>query len=139
MGPPIPRYAPMTTDPATTSEAEMLLGLQNSPYAQTPSSHSYDQAQHMSSPSSVPQDPSASGYAFSQNSTIVGPNSYMGLGAVGDMMMESQEIDITTMGDDMMPWLEYLPQDVLNFFDNGNAGASLTSHVDMGNVGNSSG
>jgi len=34
-------------------------------------------------------------------------------------MMESQEIDMSTLGDDMMPWLEYLPQDVLNFFDSG--------------------
>lgn len=38
------------------------------------------------------------------------------------MMMESQEIDMSTLGGDMMPWLEYLPQDVLNYFDNNGNG-----------------
>ncbi len=47
-----------------------------------------------------------------------------------DMMIESQEIDMLGSqgnfafpGADMIPWLEYLPQDVLNYFgeapDNG--------------------
>jgi hypothetical protein len=55
----------------------------------------------------------------------------VGLGGVGDMMMESQEIDMSTMGNDMMPWLEYLPQDVLNFFDNANGNGN-----GMNNAGN---
>lgn len=67
------------------------------------------------------------------------------IGNVGDMMMESQEIDMSSMRGEMMPWLEYLPQDVLNFFDNGNgssaqfglsASGGLDGNVDM-NMGNS--
>ena len=33
------------------------------------------------------------------------------------MMIESQDIDMSALGGEMMPWLEYLPQDVLSFFD----------------------
>jgi len=40
-----------------------------------------------------------------------------------DMMIESQDIDMLGSqggfafpGGDMIPWLEYLPQDVLNYF-----------------------
>lgn len=138
MAPPALKYTPMTSGPATQSEAEMLLGLQNSPYAQTPGSHgSFEASQNITSPSSI-QDPSTSGYAFSQNNANIlsGSHNYMGLGGVGDiMMMESQEIDMSTLGGDMMPWLEYLPQDVLNFFDNGNSGG-MNSNVDLGNMGN---
>ncbi|KAI9690346.1 MAG: hypothetical protein M1822_009308 [Bathelium mastoideum] len=35
----------------------------------------------------------------------------------GDMTIESQDIDMSTLGNEMMPWLEYLPQDFLNNFD----------------------
>lgn len=46
------------------------------------------------------------------------------------MMIESQEIDMSAFGGEMIPWLEYLP-DVLNYFDaNGN---------NMGRFGNSGG
>ncbi|KAI9705687.1 MAG: hypothetical protein M1820_005097 [Bogoriella megaspora] len=31
----------------------------------------------------------------------------------GDVTVQSQDIDISTFGDSMMPWLEYLPQDFL--------------------------
>jgi hypothetical protein len=41
----------------------------------------------------------------------------VGSGGVADMMMQSQEIDMSSLGDDMMPWLEYIPQE---YFDNGN-------------------
>lgn len=60
-----------------------------------------------------------------------GPNSYLGLGGVGDMMMESQEIDMSTIGGDMMPWLEYLPHDVLNFFDGNGSSTALTGDSSM--------
>ena len=35
----------------------------------------------------------------------------------GDMTIESQDIDMSALGNEMMPWLEYLPQDFLNNFD----------------------
>jgi hypothetical protein len=66
------------------------------------------------------------------------------MGGVGDMIMDSQEIDMSTLGGDMLPW--YLPQDVLNFFDNGgngvtamSAGGNLTANVEMGNMGSNNG
>jgi hypothetical protein len=39
-----------------------------------------------------------------------------------DLMIESQDIDMSAFGGDMVPWLEYLPQDVLSFFDTGDGG-----------------
>lgn len=32
-------------------------------------------------------------------------------------MIESQDIDVSALGDDMMPWLEYLPHEMLNYYD----------------------
>ena len=60
------------------------------------------------------------------------PSSYLGLGGVGDMMMmESQDIDMSTIGGEMVPWLEYLPQDVLNYFDGGGNNAAIPGHGSM--------
>jgi hypothetical protein len=132
MGPPVSRYVPMTNDPASTSDAEMLLGLQASPFIQTSNSHTSFEQTQITSPLSADSN---GGYAFQQNAT--NPSNYMGISNVGDMMLESQEIDITAMGDDMMPWLEYLPQDVLNFFDAGNSG--MTGSVDMADMGSNPG
>ena len=47
---------------------------------------------------------------------------------LGDLFIESQDVDMSDSqggfafpGSDMIPWLEYLPQDVLNYFaDNPN-------------------
>lgn len=95
----------------------------------------------MASPGSTRADPSASStYDFSQNNTSMfpGANSYLGMGVVGDMIMDSQEIDMSNLTGEMMPW--YLPQDVLNFFDNGgNGGGALNANVEMGNMGTNNG
>lgn len=117
MPPPASKYTHAISDGASTSDAEMLLGLQNSPYshrAPTSSHHSYD---HTSSQNLSHQDP-RSNYDFGGGFGSAGGNSGAGWG-MGDMMMESQEIDMSTIGGEMMPWLEYLPQDMLNFFDGG--------------------
>jgi hypothetical protein len=47
--------------------------------------------------------------------------------SAGDMMIESQDIDMNALqnqdtfpfsfSNDFLPWLEYLPQDVLSFFE----------------------
>jgi hypothetical protein len=115
MAPPALKSGP--ADSASTSDAEMLLGLQNSPYSHhTPGSHqSYD---HTAGQTMASQD-AARIYEFSVGSSGGFAGSGYGGVNIGDMMMESQEIDMSTLGDDMMPWLEYLPQDVLNFFDSG--------------------
>jgi hypothetical protein len=59
------------------------------------------------------------------------------MGGVGDMIMDSQEIDMSTLGGDMMPW--YLPQDVLNFFDTGGSALTMSGNVEMGNMGSNGG
>jgi hypothetical protein len=133
MAPPAPKFSQIQSDQASTSDAEMLLGLQNSPFAQTPGSHhSFDTAQNMSSPNNPRSDPGSASYGYANNASMFpGPNSYLGLGGVGDMMMESQEIDMSTIGGDMMPWLEYLPHDVLNFFDGNGSSTALTGDSSM--------
>jgi hypothetical protein len=120
MLPPGPKYAPMSAEPAAASDAEMLLELQNSPFPQTPSSHhQFDHSHSMSSPSSTRQGSASNSYDFAHNANIypAAPSTYVGSGGVADMMMQSQEIDMSSLGDDMMPWLEYIPQE---YFDNGN-------------------
>jgi len=38
----------------------------------------------------------------------------------GDMVIDSQEVDMSVLGADMMPWdLEYLPHDLLLYGDAG--------------------
>lgn len=131
MPPPVSRYTPLSADPATTSDAEMLLGLQNSPFAQTPSSHhSFDHLQGMASPSASRQGHTSSSFDFPHNANMYpgASNSYMGFGGVTDMMMQSQEIDMSALGDDMIPWLEYLPQE---YFESGNpTGISASGQID---------
>lgn len=54
----------------------------------------------------------------------------LGMGMVGEMMITSQDIDMSALGGEMMPWLQdYLPSDMMNFFDSsggtsGNAGSA---------------
>ncbi|CZT40832.1 related to pathway-specific nitrogen regulator [Rhynchosporium secalis] len=120
--PPAPKYSFMTSGSASTSDAEMLLELQNSPFSTSNSHHSYDQT--MKPPNNNNgQEHSTVSYDFSQSAGSM-VNGFSGsgfMGNVSDMMMESQEIDMSSISGDLMPWLEYLPQDVLNFFDSGTA------------------
>lgn len=138
MLPPVTKYNAMSPDPATTSDAEMLLGLQSSPFAPAHGAQqSFDRAQNITSPNNQQHNPS-SHVDFSQTNGNNFPgsgNGYMGIGGVGDMMMESQEIDMSAIGGDMMPWLEYLPQDMLNFFDSGSAGGLTPAGTITGNTG----
>jgi hypothetical protein len=131
----------MSSDPASTSDAEMLLGLQNSPYSHhTPGStqpFDHNPSQSITSPSSTRADTSSFDFAHNNTSIFSGSNSYLGMGGVGDMIMDSQEIDMSTLGGDMMPW--YLPQDVLNFFDTGGSALTMSGNVEMGNMGSNGG
>ena len=133
MAPPASKYSQSSPDQVSKSDAQMLLELQNSPMAQTPGSHhSFD---GIPSPNNSRSDTGAGTYGYPHN-MFPGPNSYLGLGGAGDMMMmQSQDIDMSTMGGDMMPWLEYLPQDVLNYFDGGGRNAPIPGDGSMnGNV-----
>lgn len=142
MPPPAPKYPTLSTEPATASEAEMLLTLQNPPFSQhtSGSHHSFDHTPSLTPTNNTRHDVTLD---FSHGSMFAGGhNGYMGQGGVGDMMMESQEIDVSALGGDMVPWLEYLPQDVLNFFDaGGNANVTLSSAAagDLGGMGGSAG
>ncbi|KAI9675701.1 MAG: hypothetical protein M1817_001068 [Caeruleum heppii] len=43
--------------------------------------------------------------------------------SINDMMtIQSQDVDVSALSGDMMPWLEYLPQDYLTLFDHGGGG-----------------
>ncbi|KAI6709446.1 hypothetical protein JHW43_008024 [Diplocarpon mali] len=113
---PAPRYAAVTAGHASTSDAEMHLGPPTPPrvYATLSSQCSLERApRNLASP---PQDsggePARAGSSASRGSTSAGN--------VGDMVLESQEIDMASMSEDMMMWLEYLPH-VLNFLDSGSA------------------
>lgn len=165
MLPPAPKYSPITkADPATTSDAEMLLNL-TSPFSMSPTASgpvgpipqhntSYERStgpQSVTSPhlnhNQTPQQQqrsdsknsaqsnntsSASIYDFGSGSmngspysgisrgyTGYGNGGGLGMGMVGEMMITSQEIDMSVLGGEM-PWLqEYLPHDLMGFFDSG--------------------
>jgi hypothetical protein len=45
---------------------------------------------------------------------------------IGDMVIDTQDVDMSVLGADMMPWdLEYLPHDMLYFSD------GIFGHQDM--------
>lgn len=48
-----------------------------------------------------------------------------------DMMIESQEIDMSAFGGEMVPWLEFLPQDVLGYIggDDGGDGGGMVQNA----------
>ncbi|KFY12723.1 hypothetical protein V492_03688 [Pseudogymnoascus sp. VKM F-4246] len=54
------------------------------------------------------------------NPTLRDPNDTLYTGMVGDMMVESQDIDMNPFpfGEEMFPWLEYIPQESWKAFDN---------------------
>lgn len=137
MAPPAPKYTALTPDHASTSDAEMLLGLQHSPFSHsTGQHHSFDPPTTINTPATPQNDYN---FDFSpQNSNMYSHSSsgYFGLGGIGDMMMESQEIDMSSLGDDMIPWLEYLPQDMLQIYDSVNGAGVAGGQLHDGNIGN---
>lgn len=134
MPPPRRRESSLPYDPVSTAEADLLLGL-HSPYSTPPDPST------MSGPTpnvtSVPSLPLTQTYDYATPSHL-SHNNYNPAYNTGqpqnfsDMLIESQEVDMTGTngnfnfpGGDMIPWLEYLPQDVLNFFGDPNDPNSL--------------
>ena len=118
--PPGTKYSTILSNPATTSDAEMLLGLQNSTYANVPGTNPFE------SNEIPPEDRFVFSGNNGSNVYTTSPTAHMGLVGVGDVMMASQEIDMSSLGGDMMPWLEdYLPEDILHFFDGANGSAMM--------------
>lgn len=134
---PSAKYDSLTSNPVTTSDAEMLLGLHSpytgsspqptptalNPYTGAPlSMHTSNRGTYNSS--HAPHPIGGSLHTYPTNGI---DHSSMGgtVPTFADMMIESQDIDMTAFGGDMAPWLEYLPQDVLSFFDGGDGGMGL--------------
>ncbi|KAL2357089.1 fungal-specific transcription factor domain-containing protein [Cryomyces antarcticus] len=106
-------YSPVNADSETTSDADLLLGLSSSfiSAAQRSASMPYQSMQ----PQPAGQNENMIEWAPSQTEESSG-YSY------GDMMIESQDVDMSLFGSDMMPWLEYLPPDTFGYFDAGGNG-----------------
>jgi len=110
-------------DPVSTAEADLLLGL-HSPYTRSVSNPSV---------AAAGQTPNAFGYPQQQgNMPNIQQQQYFDNQGqnFNNMFIETQDIDMSGQqlnfnfpGGDMIPWLEYLPQDVLNYFGDPQADA----------------
>jgi hypothetical protein len=117
MAPPNQPFGVLTPDPVLVSDADLLLNL-HSPFPSA--SPAATRSTHMRT-TSAPENtqlrhsPSLSGYPTPSDNTF------------GDMVIDVQDIDMSLLGTDMMPWdLEYLPCDLMGFgegvFENGDGG-----------------
>lgn len=121
--PPPPSYnnnAMATPDPALVSDADLLLNLHSpfstaSPRPSTQNTTSYVRG---------PTQPAQANHDLSSSyATYPAPSD----NTFGDMVIDTQDVDMSLLGADMMPWdLEYLPHDMLYFgetnFGNGALG-----------------
>jgi hypothetical protein len=107
-----------TPDPVLVSDADLLLNL-HSPFStsspNTTNSRlpnpSFAQSQHR------PSNPPPNHNEFSPNAfPYPSPSDHV----FGDMVIDSQDVDMSVLGADMMPWdLEYLPHDIMFYGDGG--------------------
>lgn len=111
------------SDPALVSDADLLLNL-HSPYstASSPAGRAPTGATASAVNPHSPTGPYPSQVSHSMGGaasmTTPGQPPHSG-GSVlfGDMMIESQDIDMSALGDNMMTWLEWLPHEMVTFFD----------------------
>ncbi|EXJ87393.1 hypothetical protein A1O3_04352 [Capronia epimyces CBS 606.96] len=105
-------------DPVSTAEADLLLGL-HAPYAAVSTNPS------MIQPGCEQQGQPPSTFNYSQHATPMNfPQQFMDAQDQSfNMFVETQDVDMNGQplgfnfpGGDMIPWLEYLPQDVLHYF-----------------------
>ncbi|KIW18878.1 hypothetical protein PV08_03167 [Exophiala spinifera] len=103
-------------DPVSTTEADLLLGLQG-PYSREASNGTVPgpQAPNALGPqgppvsSTTPEQQQQSFTAYNQDFNNMFVTSQ-------DVDMDGDALDFDFSSSDMIPWLEYLPQDVLNYF-----------------------
>ncbi|THC94634.1 hypothetical protein EYZ11_005889 [Aspergillus tanneri] len=129
------KFSPLPSARVSTSDANLLLGLNNSystsrpPASQAayppnvPSSRLETQSSSYSY--NLPSAPSEQHPSGGHISSRV-PEFHPSAGAHGDVMIGSQDIDMASLqhqdqlpfafNGEILPWLEYLPQDVLNYF-----------------------
>ncbi|KAE8353355.1 C6 transcription factor [Aspergillus coremiiformis] len=133
------KYSPLASSArVSASDANLLLGL-NTSYSTSASrpQHSHPAYNQNLTPSSSRFDTPTSAYRYNPTSTSneqprgghhMGPSPspmHSAGSHVGDVLIESQDIDMASLQQDqfpftfsgeILPWLEYLPQDVLNYF-----------------------
>lgn len=109
-------------DPALVSDADLLLNL-HSPFnnaspSQAPLQNATSYVRSASLQNSQPQP-----HQGSEFSPTFGMYTTPQDNAFGDMVIDTQDVDMSVLGADMMPWdLEYLPHDML-YFGDGSFGA----------------
>lgn len=125
--PPLNFNAP-SLDPSRIQDAEMLLNLTHSPYDQSspqqlpnpgipPPSHLSNQQPN---PTYMEQSHAVMSQQQQQQQEYQRMQEQGGM-QYNNMMIESQDIDMSVLGDNMM-WLEYLPSEPLNGFYGGGHG-----------------
>jgi hypothetical protein len=117
--PPPPLNSVLTPDPVLVSDADLLLNF-HSPFAsaspRTDLQNSTSFARNQQSQSNQNDfSPTFTNFPMPSDTTF------------GDMVIDTQDVDMSLLGADMMPWdLEYLPHDMLYFggenFGNGEMG-----------------
>jgi len=111
------RLPSLSYDPVSTAEADLLLGL-HSPYATSstaPALNGPGTAQHSQTTHAV-QPPATLDLQPQQYLDAQSQNFHNMLVESQDIDMSGHPLDFDFLGGDMIPWLEYLPQDVLNYF-----------------------
>ena len=156
MPPPPNKYSTLANPPVSTADADLLLEM-HSPYPMSgsqpvPGSQAtYDDSVPPVQPTTVPPPPMPA-YDFSQappnSDQFYGNSNLQTHGAsmptpFSDMLIESQDIDMNDShggwafpSGDMIPWLEYLPQDVLNYFGEPTDDVSMINPSGPGPLGN---
>lgn len=114
-----------TPDPVLVSDADLLLNLHSPFSASSPGNprpplqptsfaRSTTSAPSNNPPNPQPPPPQQTDFSPTAFTTYPTPSDH----AFGDMVIDSQEVDMSVLGADMMPWdLEYLPHDMLYFGD----------------------
>ncbi|KAF2815781.1 uncharacterized protein BDZ99DRAFT_514424 [Mytilinidion resinicola] len=121
MPPPSTYHNMPSADPVLVSDADLLLNL-HSPYSTASPGRITAGVSPFIPPNRTPtlnpnQSPTQDFSPSSQYNQFDIGGSFDGSAQVpfGDMMIQSQDIDMSALGDDMMPWLEYLPHEMLYY------------------------
>ncbi|CAI6336632.1 unnamed protein product [Periconia digitata] len=128
MPPPLHAQSLTAPDPIMVSQADLLLNL-HSPF----SSASPSNARQPLQPTSYMRGTSVATPNMSQTNEFTADMSAYPSAAAdqsfGDMVIDSQEVDMSILGAEMMPWdLEYLPSDMF-YFGGGAGGGFDEGHV----------
>ena len=118
-------YTSSSAHPLTTSPHSSLPpGLHHTTSNTAPSSHSHFDYSHRANTMQSyfpPNHPHQGTFHHPTSGSMNGTN--YSSPNLGDLFIESQDVDMSESqggfgfpGSDMIPWLEYLPQDVLNYF-----------------------